>query len=117
MRFLLGGLLLALVAFSSCAATLTVRATAPIYDNAGTCTLPLIGPRSGATVMHFAWAGPVTGEDSVATSSGTLVTFTKQVPAGLYTIRAWASDSGGAGCDTTISRRFGGPPARPSDTR
>jgi hypothetical protein len=102
------------VLLSGCAATFVVRATAPINDNVGTCAAPLLGPRSGVTVMHFEWTGPISGEDSVSTTAGTQVTFQKNgFPAGLYSIRAWASDLGGAGCDTTISKRFGGPPGKP----
>ena len=105
---------LSLVALGSCAATLTVRATAPLSDNLGTCSAPLLGPRTGATVIHFEWQGPVSGVDSVLTTAGTQVTFTRNgIPAGTYTIRSWASDAGGAGCDTVITKRFGGPPWKP----
>lgn len=115
MRRLGALLLLSVIGFSSCAATLSVKATAPLQDNLGTCTAPILGPRSGVTVLHFAWTGPVSGEDSVATIAGTQVTFTKNgIPAGVYDIRAWASDAGGPGCDTTITKRFGGPPHKPS---
>jgi len=102
------------VLLTSCAATLIVRGTAPVQDNSGTCIAPILGPRSGATMMHFAWTGPAVGEDSISTVAGTQVTLTRNgVPAGIYTIRAWASDSGGAGCDTSIVLRFGGPPKKP----
>lgn len=106
-------LLLILILLASCGATLSVRGTAPTMDNAGSCLFPVLGARVGFTVMHFAWQGAVAGEDSVITTAGTLVTFTKNgIPAGLYTIRAWASDSAGVGCDTIITRRFGGPPSK-----
>lgn len=116
MRRLTAILLLPLVLLASCAATLTVRATAPIYDNLGTCSSPLLGPRTGVTVMHFEWSGPVSGEDSVTTTAGTQIQFNKNgIPAGLYTIRAWASDAAGPSlCDTTITKRFGGPPHKPT---
>lgn len=116
MRRLLALCSLSLVALGSCAATLTVRATAPIWDNLGTCSNPLLGPRTGPTVLHFEWSGPVSGEDSVLTTAGTQIQFNKNgVPAGLYTIRAWASDAAGPSlCDTTISKRFGGPPHKPT---
>lgn len=101
---------LARILAGSLFALLVVRGTAPPNDNSGSCTAPILAPRIGTTVMHFAWSGPVAGEDSVSTSAGTLITFTRNVPAGTYLIRAWASDGGGAGCDTSIVRHFGGPP-------
>ena len=97
-------------------ATLIIRATAPISDNSAVSCLssPVLGARSGFTVIHFAWSGPSAGEDSITTIAGTLVTFSRGgAPAGLYTIRCWASDSAGVGCDTSMVRRFGGPPHKP----
>lgn len=108
-------LMLAALASPAAAATLTVRGTAPVNDNLGTCSAPQLGTRSGATVMHFEWSGAVNGEDSVSTAAGVQVTFSRNgIPAGTYNIRGWASDGGGAGCDTTIVRRFGGPPWKPT---
>lgn len=106
--------LLALVALSSCAATLRVTASAPTFDNDGTCGSPVLLPATAGAprVLHFQWSGPASGEDSVATIVGAPVTFSRNVPAGTYTVRGWASSSGGAGCDTTVSRTLVVPPWR-----
>ncbi len=111
---LLAGLLL--VALTSCSATLRVKATAPTNDNDGSCAAPVLYavPAGTARVMHFAWTGPASGEDSVATTAGTLVTYSRGVPPGTYTVRTWASDAGGAGCDTTATVVVKAPPARPT---
>ena len=110
-------LLLALViagALGSCSSTLRITATAPTSDNDGPCGAPVLlaaaplAPR----MLHFRWSGPVMGEDSLAATAGNGVTLTRTVPPGLYAITAWASDSGGAGCDTTIMRRLKAPPWR-----
>jgi len=108
--------LLLLIALSSCSATLRVKATAPTNDNDGTCAGPVLVAMPAGTprVMHFAWAGPVSGEDSISTTAGTLVTFSRGVPPGIYTVRTWASDAGGVGCDTTATFVVKAPPARPT---
>lgn len=94
------------------AATLTVRGTAPASDNAGTCTSPtLITASPGAVVtVHVSAIGPVTFEDSAAVAAGSPFTLSRQVPAGIYTVRAWATDSGGIGCDTALTVRLKNPP-------
>lgn len=94
------------------AATLTIRGTAPAFDNPGTCTTPtLIAASPGAVVtVHVSVSGPVAYLDSVAVAAGSLFALSRQVPAGTYSVRAWASDSGGAGCDTTITVRVKNPP-------
>ena len=101
-----------LVVLSSCGATLRMHATAPTFDNDGTCTSPVLiaAPVSIPRMLHFSWTGPLSGEDSVATSSGVLVTLTRTVPPGVYVVRAWASDAGGAGCDTSITTILKAPP-------
>ena len=117
MRRLGATLLLLLILLASTSATLIVRATAPLFDNSAVSCLstPILGARSGFTVLHFAWSGPTAGEDSITTTAGSLVTLSRGgVPAGLYTIRSWASDSAGVGCDTSVVRRFGGPPHKPA---
>lgn len=105
-------LVLSLVAFSSCSAKLTMTASAPVADNDGTCTVPvLIAVSSGSPrMMHFSWTGPTNGEDSVSTVSGSVVSVTRTVAPGVYTIREWASDAGGSGCDTIFTRTVKGPP-------
>jgi hypothetical protein len=100
---------------TSCGATWyslpSVRMVAPLYDNAATsCAVAqiLAGPLPSASrVVHLrvtqgAWAW----QDSMATVAGQQVTFPAIWPpaGGLCTLRAWASDAGGAGCDTTWTR-------------
>jgi len=101
---------------ASCAhsATLTIRGTAPAVDNAGTCAAPLGTPMTaGALVMvHVDVTGPAAFADSLTVTSGAPFTFARNVPAGTYTIRAWAKDAGGAGCDTLVSVTVKNPPGR-----
>jgi len=103
---------LALLAFSSCAATLRVTATAPAQDNDGTCTAPVLSasPAGAARVVHLAWTGPSTGEDSVTTTAGSPVTYSASVRPGTYSVRVWASGAGGIGCDTTVTALVTAPP-------
>lgn len=103
-----------LFALSSCGASLRLSATAPVLDNDGTCASPVLSqsPAGGLRKVYFSWAGPVTGQDSVATVVGGLATITVAVPPGLYTCRAWAWGPGGIGCDTTITRLVTAPPWR-----
>lgn len=105
---------LLLLAGCANAATLRLQATAPATLNAGSCSVPMLSPApsSWAMYLHFAWSGPSAGEDSVSCLPGEPVTFTRAVIAGTYTVRAWPSNIYGAGCDTTISRTIGDPPAR-----
>lgn len=107
---------LALAGLSSCAAKLTVSGTGPLSMNAGTCLGPALAlaPAGSTVMMHFAWTGPAAGEDSLLAIVGQRVTLTRTVPAGTYTVRGWASNAYGAGCDTTITRTVGDPPATPA---
>ena len=109
MRKILSIVLLALVALTSCSAMLNLRCTAPVND--GTCATRVLLPTPVHPMyVHFAWSGLSSGEDSVATTSGSVVNFSRQVPAGIYTVRAWASDLGGASCDTIITVVVKAPP-------
>lgn len=128
MRRILIFTLLAAVLLSSCGASWwsigPMTMTAPLYDNAAaSCALPpvLMSVAANAPrVMHRritqgAWAC----EDSISTTAGVLVSFPESlVPAAtLCTVRGWASDLAGAGCDTTITRLPTltlRPPARPA---
>lgn len=116
MRRLTIPILLTLTLLGSCAATLRIRCTAPAQDNGAlSCTaIPILIPVGAVwRVVHFAWSGPAAGEDSVTTTGGLTVNYARSgLPAGTYTVRAWASDSGGVGCDTTITRTLKGPPHR-----
>ena len=105
-------LLLAGILGASCGATLTIKVTAPAQLNAGTCAAPVLSPSPAwPMMMHFAWAGPSSGQDSVATNPGESITYRRSVPAGSYTIRGWASNAYGVGCDSTITKTTGDPPA------
>lgn len=112
MRRPLAFIALGLLALSSCSATLSIRGTAPTQDNAGSaCTAPVLVPNASTTVMvHVQVTGPAAREDSVRVAKGGPFLFTYQVPTGLYGVRAWASDSGGASCDTTLSVLVKNPP-------
>ncbi|MBI5710013.1 MAG: hypothetical protein HZC42_06880 [Candidatus Eisenbacteria bacterium] len=105
----------ALLNFSSCAATLRMRASAPQYDNDGSCAVPLLLSRAAqdSCWIHFAWSGPAAGEDSARGAPGQLVSLVRTVPAGLYQLRGWASDAGGIGCDTTIAVTVRAAPWKP----
>lgn len=103
------------VGCSSCAhgATLTITGSAPAHDNAGTCALPNLTQSTGGLVTVFVQVtGPTAFADSLVVAAGSPFTFTRTVPAGTYTVRAWASDAGGAGCDTTVTRTVKNPPGR-----
>jgi len=114
MRRILCLMLAPLVLLSCCGATLRLRCTLPAQDNGAlSCAVPPILIMAGpvARRVHFAWSGPAAGEDSVSGLGGQTVDFTRSgLPGGTYTIRAWASDSAGPGCDTTITRSLKGPP-------
>jgi hypothetical protein len=114
MRRLVLLILLLALALSSCGASLRLQATAPAQLNGGTCALPQLSVSPAWPMMlHFAWNGPAAGEDSVACSPGQLITWSRGVPAGSYTIRGWASNAYGSGCDTTINKVAGDPPGKP----
>jgi hypothetical protein len=106
-------LLLIGVLGSSCGATLTVRYTAPSQLNGGTCAVRALSPSPAWPMMiHFAWSGPAAGEDSLTADPGQSGSWTRRnLPAGLYTVRGWPSNAYGVGCDTTITRTAGDPPA------
>lgn len=99
---------------SSCAraATLRVSGTAPGFDNGGTCTTPTLTPAQlGALVtVHVLATGPAAREDSLLVPAGSPFAFTWALPAGTYSVRAWATDAGGIGCDTTLTVAVKNPP-------
>ena len=87
-------------------ATLGMSVTAPDLDNAGSCTIPVLQQMIVSTGLkiHFAWLGPVAGEDSVSATPGHAVSMFRTVPAGTYSVRGWATKfNAKPGCDTTIS--------------
>jgi len=117
-RVILAAVAMALAAVScNCtAATLRAQATAPAFDNdSPSCASPVLVARAAQDTvwMHFQWTGPAAGEDSIRAVSGQLVVFQRNTPAGVYNLRAWATDAGGIGCDTTITIRAKAAPWRP----
>jgi hypothetical protein len=106
--------LLALLLLTSCGATLRLSGTAPTQDNDGSCAARVLLPNVSPSVwIHAAWTGPQAGGDSVFVAIGAPFSIVRQVPAGTYTVRLWASDVAGASCDTTVTRILKGPPDRP----
>ena len=96
---------------------LTVSGTAPDRDNFGTCVNPSLLPMGSNPflMIHLRWwrAGgdsSSTAADSLRVAPGGAFTFTEATGAGLWRVRGWAADLGGAGCDTTISVDVGKPP-------
>jgi len=109
-------LLLMFAGCSSCssAATLTISGHAPGFDNAGTCAAPSLtatAPANLCTVVVQV-SGPASFADSLQVVAGAPFTFTRTVPGGTYSIRSWARDAGGSGCDTTITLTVKNPPWR-----
>ena len=91
-----------------------MRATAPTLLNGGTCAAPVLSVSPAWPMMlHFAWSGPAAGEDSVPANPGQLIAWSRNVPAGSYTVRGWASNAYGSLCDTTITKTAGDPPGLP----
>ena len=117
-----------LLILTSCASTWyklgPCQATAPVNDNAGTCLSPILLAVSLATprtVYLSVTQGSWSKLDSLVTTAGTLVTFPAYNPplGTLCTVRCWARDLGGAGCDTTLTSAPTVsllPPAKPSLT-
>lgn len=104
MKRLLAIALFAAIAVSSCGASLRMSATAPSQLNDGTCSVPaLLSATPGSSCyVHFRYEGPTTGEDSVLTTVGTLVSVSRTVTPGSYRVIGWASNAGGQGCRDTI---------------
>lgn len=96
------------------AATLRIAGTAPTQDNAGSCTAPVLEPMPGGNQVRVVVTvfGPVAFVDSAVVAAGAPFAFTRSVPSGTYTVRAWAADAGGVGCDTTLTVTVKNPPAR-----
>jgi hypothetical protein len=116
MKKILWFVIAAMVLLTSCGATMRVRGTAPSMDNDGTCAVPLLYPMPAvnpALKIHFAWTGPVSGEDSLAVTPGAPFTFQRSSAPGTYSVRVWATDAGGVGCDTTITTVVKGKPDKP----
>jgi hypothetical protein len=100
------------------AARFRVRFTVPRFDNAGSCTAPVLIPQPvGHTVRaRLFWTGPVSGADSIAiVADGDSAVFVRDnVPEGLYTFRASICDAGGCSCDTAVAIVIRTPPATPA---
>mgnify|MGYP001348769749 CR=1 FL=1 len=104
--------LLLIASSARSAGLLTVTGTSPAYDNAGTCTAPILESRPNTPMwIHFLFTGPETGHDSLLVTTNTLFIYSKRLTPGTYSIRAYPKDEGGAGCDTVITRTvIKGPP-------
>lgn len=90
-------------------ASFRVTFTMPTQDNPGACgaTTGLIAHplgHRGRAILR--WSGPVAGADSISNlADGDSAVFVRSsVPAGTYTFRAAAWDSGGYSCDVVIQR-------------
>ena len=107
-------ILLLLIALPASAAQFTVRGKVPAQGNDSTCATPVLVATTTPAVIHVRLTGAVTREDStVALVPGTPFALTfAQLPAGLYTVRGWASNPGGIGCDTTFTKLAVAPPWR-----
>jgi hypothetical protein len=94
------------------AGTLRVTGSAPTQLNDGPCGAPVLLPASGQLVVHVQVIGRAL-EDSITTVPGGPFSFTWAIPAGTYTVRAWASIFGLPalpGCDTTVTKTVQAPP-------
>jgi len=119
---------LGMLILSSCASTWYKvgpwQATAPVNDNAGTCLSPIllaVSLSTPRTIYLSVVQGSWVKLDSLVTTAGTSVSFPALNPplGTACTVRCWARDVGGAGCDTTrtdtpIVTLL--PPARPTLT-
>lgn len=111
--------LLALLAASDARSELvTARGTAPASDNLGTCLAPILLPMgiNPALRVQVRWwlagADSLAGAavDSAAVLPGAPFAIARELAPGLWRIRVWPVDQGGAGCDTTVSRLVVKPP-------
>jgi hypothetical protein len=97
MKGLIAVAALALLMLTSCAATWTVRGTAPTQDEtSGNCVLPIFQPTLGGLVrIRLTWTGPTSGQDSVIVAPGTPFIFSRSGPAGNYNFSVVCADSSG----------------------
>ena len=104
---------------TSCAATFTIRGTAPTMDNGGTCAAPNLIPTLGGLIrVRLSWVGPGSGADSVIVAPGTPFTFTRNVPTGNYTFTAVCADSvGNVSCGASLTKLVRGSFADIQDLR
>jgi hypothetical protein len=94
-------LALIVLAGTSCAATLRVSGTTPVSLSEGSCQYAVESPATSpmwviARVEGTAFA------DSLWLAPGTPFTFAWQVPAGIYTVTAYARNQGGLSCPASI---------------
>ena len=104
------------------AATLRIRFTLPTDDNSGSCVSPALIPMGTNPALKGHWRYWVAGgdslggavEDSLSGLPGAVVLRDYPVANGLYRVRAWATDAGGVGCDTLLTKSpFKSPPWKP----
>ena len=112
-------LVLLALTVTSCAATFTIRGTAPTQENGGTCVAPNLIPTSGGLVrVRLNWSGPTAGQDSVIVAPGTPFIFTSNVPSGTYIFTAVCADSlGNLSCPAVVSKLIRGSFAGVTDLR
>lgn len=85
----------------------TVTGTAPVLDNAGTCTTPSYEPMpvNNPLKVIFEWRQGtilVLPIDTLSTTAGTAFTRTYNLNPGTYTLFNRVQDAGGVSCDTSI---------------
>lgn len=90
---------LALLAVTSCAATLRVSGTAPVTLNDGSCVRPVESPAT-SPMWVIATAGGLT--DSLWRNPGEPFAFAFSLPAGSYTFTAFARNVAGVSCSTSV---------------
>jgi hypothetical protein len=116
-RVLVAAVVIALVSACSHAGTLQVRLTAPTLNNElGVCPATILAPRPDSLWVFVAI--PAAGiRDSVWSAPGALLSFTYQLPAGPYNVRAyaasWYKGTLYPGCDTVATLRSIAAPHHP----
>jgi hypothetical protein len=104
---------------TSCAATWTIRCTAPTQDNNGTCAVPILQPTLGGLVrMRLTWSGGSSGQDSLIVPPGTPCVFPRTGPTGVYQFILIAADSAGnLSCPDTLALMIRGRFHKTTDLR
>ena len=109
---------LALLAVTSCSATLTVSATMPTLGDAGVCGASVLRDTLYAPLwLHVRYAGPrgaeVVRHDSLLSAPGAVALWQRtDLDAGIYEMTVWASNRAGAGCDSTYADTASARPSR-----
>ena len=99
------------VALASCAATLSVRGTAPDSVSEGSCQYARTYPARDSVWVYASAAGRT---DSLRLAPGQAFGFAWITPSGIYTVTAWARNTWGASCSSSVVVTAG---SRPSPVR